>query len=621
MKNSRSKTGKTKTIVLIGARLDGHAGVIVDTLSEIGRYELIGFIDNTPELKGKLVSGVPVLGSTEDIEEIEIPGDCVHIAIGDNVARGRLFDLLKKKGVKVETLIHPTAVVSTRAQVGEGCFVGPRAVINNGVTIGEASIINTGVIIEHDNKLGFAVHIAPGGKTAGRVRVGDYAFVGLGASILPDICIGSGAMIGAGSTVVNDVSSKTTVIGYAAKKHKKNIYLEVKPDVGFTEKIYVAQPTLPDYPLIEKKFRDISSSLMLSNFAKYSSELEITLEEKLQVRKALTFPNATSALMLALKAMDLEGEVILPSFTFSATGHAVIWNGLVPVFADIERETFNIDPDDVERKITENTSAILAVHVFGNPADVERLEALAKKHGLKLLFDSAHALGSIYKGRPIGSFGDAECFSLSGTKVITSAEGGVVTSNDEKLAEKISLGRNYGAGSDYNCQYIGLNGKMSEFHAAIALESLSLLDKFLQKRNKLAMLYRERLGEIPGISFQRIPDGHISTYKDFAIVVDPEVFGMDRNALITWLKGEGIFPKKYFYPPLHMMDAYKNVECRAEGLENTDYVARNVVCLPIFSHMNSDKLEKICYAVDRVQRSLKKATGGSNMRLSTWTRS
>jgi len=592
---------KKKKIVIIGARLDGHAGVVLDVINRDRNYELVGFIDNTPELQGKTVAGKPVLGATDNLDSLDILADCVHLAIGDNAARGKLFQILRSRKIPVATLIHPTAVISSAAEIGEGCFIGPQAVVNTGTVIADAVIINSAAIIEHDNNIGFAVHMAPGVKTSGRVRVDEFAFVGVGSTILPDTHIGSGAMIGAGSTVVKDVSPKTTVIGYAAKKHTKNIYVDTVADVN-SNKIYVAQPTLPDYPLLDEKFRDIVSSRMLSNFAKYSNQLEAVIETGLDVKKALTFPNGTSALMLSLKALELEGEVILPSFTFSSTGHAVIWNGLVPVFADIDRRTFNVDPQDVERKITSRTSAIMAVHVFGNPADIEALETIARKHKLKLVFDSAHALGSKYKGKPIGGFGDVECFSLSGTKVITSAEGGIATSNNKQFMRKMHLGRNYGAGPDYDCQYIGLNGKMSEFHAAIALESYALLGDFLIQRNKLVELYKLRLAELPGISFQQIQteDGCTSTFKDFAILIDKDAFGINRDQLIKLLNKQGIFPKKYFYPPLHRMKAYQSTEMRAENLVNTEYIADNIVCLPIYSHMSEDTVEKICFKMHQI---------------------
>ncbi|MFC1595720.1 NeuD/PglB/VioB family sugar acetyltransferase [Candidatus Margulisiibacteriota bacterium] len=589
-------------IVVIGARMDGHAGVILDTCDAENKYKIIGFIDNTPEYQNTKINGIPVIGSTDDLEKLKLPTNNVHIAIGDNVARGKIFNRLKNIGLNVVSLIHPTATVSQKASIGEGCFIGPKAVINNGVEIKAATIINTGTIVEHDNKIGFAVHLAPGTKTTGRVHIDDFSFVGVGSTILPDIMIGAHTMIGAGSTVVKDVPPGTTVIGYAAKKHKKNIYVDARPDVGLTEKVYVAQPTLPDYPLLDEKFKDIAKSLLLSNFAKYSNNLELNVEKLLNVKKALTFPNGTSALMLGLKALNLTGEVILPSFTFSASGHAVVWNGLTPVFADIDPETFNIDPDDVERKITDKTSAIMAVHVFGNPVNISRLESIAQKHNLKLIFDSAHALGSQYQGKAIGGFGDMECFSLSGTKVITSAEGGLATTDNQELAEKLHLGRNYGAGPDYDCQYIGLNGKMSEFHAAIAIESLVLLGDFVEKRNKLVNLYTKRLSEIPGIIFQKVADDCISTYKDFAVIIDRKKFGMDRDRLIALLNDEGIYPKKYFYP-IHRMKAYEKINFKAEGMRNTNYVADNIVCLPIFSHMTVDTVEKICYTVYRIWKS------------------
>lgn len=234
---------KRKKITIIGARLDGHAGVLLDVINEMGAYEIVGFLDSMPDLQGGQVSGIPVLGSTVDLETIAIPSDCVHIAIGDNVARGNFFHILSKRGITIETIIHPTAHVSSKARVGCGSFVGAGAIINNGAEIGNASIINTRAVVEHDNVIGFAVHMAPGTTTAGRVSIGDYVFVGVGATILPDVHIGSGALIGAGSTVVHDVPNKETVVGYAARRHTKNIYLETLPDVG-SQNIFVTPSTL-----------------------------------------------------------------------------------------------------------------------------------------------------------------------------------------------------------------------------------------------------------------------------------------------------------------------------------------------------------------------------------------
>ena len=587
-------------IVLIGARIDGQAGVVLDALERMGKHKVIGFVDNSPSLQGKKVDGIPVLGSSDDLSTLDLPTDSVHLSIGDNIARFELYKLLKSRKFKFVRIIHPHATVSQRAVIGEGCFVGARAVISKGVKIGKVSIINTGAILEHDDIIGNAVHIAPGVKTAGRAKVDDYAFLGIGSTILPDIHIGSGSMVGAGAVVTKDVEKKSTMIGYAAIPHKKSIYHLVVPDIGEVSPIYIAQPTIPAYESLEGKFKDILKTKMLSNFSKYSNELEFKIQNKFDVKRALTLPNCTSSLMLAIKAMEISGEVILPSFTFSATGHSVIWNGLKPIFADIKPNTFNIDPEDVERKITEKTSAILAVNIFGNPCEIEELQLISNKYKVKLIFDSAHALGSMYKGKMMGIFGDIEAFSLSGTKVITSAEGGILTSNNIELMEKISLGRNYGSGSNYNCEFIGINGKMSEFHASIAIESLNLLDDLIENRNKIANLYKQRLSELPGISFQHVSENDISTYKDFGVIIDAKNFGINRDKLINELEKESIYTKKYFFPPLHQMLAYKKYCKSSTNLHNTDYVSLNIICLPIYSHMNIDTVDKICFAIHRI---------------------
>jgi len=593
---------KKVPLIIIGANIKGHAAEVLETASEIGQFQVLGFIDNSPHLQGTNVDGIPILGTTDDLELLDLPCSNFHIAIGDNIARQTVYQRLKACNSQLISLVHPTAIVNPGATVDEGNYIGPMAIITRGVRVGAVSIIDSGSIVQPDTRIGVSVFLSAGVTVANRVRIDNTSFIGLGVTILPDIQIGSGVMVGAGATVVKNVPSGTTMRGFSQKEYPKDIFLDARPDVAPAHPVYVAQPTLPEYSLLNEKFTKILESRMLSNFSQYSSQLELNLQQLLSVRRALTFPNGTSALMLALKMLDLTGEVILPSFTFSATGHAVMWNGLTPVFADIDPDTFNIDPEDIERKITERTSAILAVHIFGNPCDIHRLEAIAERHNLKLIFDSAHALGSKYKGTELGGFGDVECFSLSGTKVVTSAEGGVATSNDNALMNKMDMGRNYGAGSDYNCHYLGLNGKMSEFHAAIAIETLTMLPEFVHIRNERAALYRKRLSEIPGIRFQKIDKMNVSTFKDFAIVIHPEIFGMSRKVLIKKLNEEGIFPKQYFYPPLHAMAIYKRFNHTRANLNNTLDVANNIICLPIYSHMKTDTLEKICYAIFRTWR-------------------
>ena len=437
---------KRENIIIIGANIHGLASEIFDTIQSQNRYEVIAFFDRDKRLHGSEIRGIPVIGSPDEIgnghgsyEDVR-----VHIAIGDNISRLEMYRKLKKKGVRVATIVHPSANIHSQSVIDEGCYIGPNAVIGCGVQLGSVSIVESGAIIQAESRIDQSIFVSAGVTVGNKVRVGSTTFIGLGSTILPDIRIGSGVMIAAGSTVVQNVPSGRTMKGFSQKEYPKDIYQDTIPDVFPAGQVYVAQPTMPDYYLLDEKFRKIVASKMLTNFSDYAQQFELNIEELLPVKKALTFPNGTTALMMALRALDIEGEVILPSFTFSATGHAVLWNGLTPVFADIDPETFNIDPEDVKRKITPKTAAIIGVHVFGNPCEIDALEEIADQHGIKLIFDAAHALGSLYDGIPIGGCGSAECFSLSGTKVVTSAEGGIVTSNDESILKVLTLGRNYG---------------------------------------------------------------------------------------------------------------------------------------------------------------------------------
>jgi acetyltransferase EpsM len=218
-----------KKVVIIGGRIDGQCGVVLDTLSILDGYQVIGILDNTPGMTGTLIKGIPVIGSSTKIEDLSLPNDCLfHIAIGDNLSRNNLLKELKKFDRHILTIIHPTAFISKTAQIGAGCFVGPLAVVNNSCEIGDAAIINSGVIVEHDNILGNTVHLAPGVKTGGRVKIENNSFIGLGSCILPDIIVGNNAIVGAGSTVVKNVESRTTIYGFAARIRGKNIYQEIE---------------------------------------------------------------------------------------------------------------------------------------------------------------------------------------------------------------------------------------------------------------------------------------------------------------------------------------------------------------------------------------------------------
>jgi dTDP-4-amino-4,6-dideoxygalactose transaminase len=289
--------------------------------------------------------------------------------------------------------------------------------------------------------------------------------------------------------------------------------------------------------------------------------------------------------------------VVVPSFTFSATAHAVAWNGRTPRFVDCEPDTFQVDPARAAAAL-EDAGAIIATHVFGAPCAPSRIADLARARAVPMIFDAAHAFGAIAGGVPVGGFGAAEVFSLTPTKVLVAGEGGLVSTNDAALAETLRIARDYGNPGNYDTQFPGLNARMSEFHAAMALESLQMLDEQLDRRQFLADMYRSYLVGVPGIGFQAVPSSDASTYKDFTITVDPDEYGITRDALAKALHADGVDTRKYFDPPVHRQRAYRHLEHSC--LPVTDHVARRVLSLPIFPNMHEEQLELVAEIISVV---------------------
>jgi dTDP-4-amino-4,6-dideoxygalactose transaminase len=294
--------------------------------------------------------------------------------------------------------------------------------------------------------------------------------------------------------------------------------------------------------------------------------------------------------MLTLRALAPSGRVVLPSFTFSASAHAVAWNGNRPVFAECDPHTFLLDLGDAKARL-DDAGAILATHVFGAPCDPTAVEELGRSCGVRVVFDAAHAFGSLHRGRPIGGFGDAEVFSLTPTKPVVAGEGGLVATRDAELARRLRLGRDYGNPGDYDTRFVGLNARMSEFHAATAIESLALLDEQLDRRRALAARYREGLAAVPGVDVQDVDPDDTSTYKDFTIIVDPPTFGVSRDRLVEALKAEGVDTRNYFDPPVHRQQPYAGQP--PADLPVTDDVAGRVTSLPMFGRLDPDAADRV----------------------------
>ena len=366
----------------------------------------------------------------------------------------------------------------------------------------------------------------------------------------------------------------------------------------FPEGLSLARPAVRDPEAVGGRMADILASGVFTD-GPLVRRLEEQAAAYLGVRHCVAVGSCTAGLMLVLRTADIAGDVLVPSFTFAATAHAVAWNGLRPVFVDIRPDTLNMAPEACERAIDAGTSAILAAHIFGTPCDVEALARIAKEHGLRLFFDAAHAFGSRHSGDMVGSFGDAEVFSLSPTKVLVAGEGGVIATDDDLLAERCRIGRNYGNPGDYDCRFVGLNARMSEFHAAVALASFEDLEDRLTERAELAATYRDALAGLPGISFPTVSEGDRSTFKDLTILVDAEGFGLGPDELGRALAAEGIETRRYYAPPVHTMEAYRSLGAPAHPLGVTNQVASRTLTLPLWTGMGADRVRRVARAISR----------------------
>lgn len=345
-------------------------------------------------------------------------------------------------------------------------------------------------------------------------------------------------------------------------------------------RIPLVRPDLPPLEAYVQRLEQIWKSRMLSNFGPNAQELQELLREATGVEHARVVASGDIGLMAVLRGLELPegGEVIVPSFTFNSTANAVLWAGLRPVFADIDPGTFNLAPGSVQACLSRKTAAILATHVFGCPADADALQRVADGAGIPLIFDAAHGLGAFYKGRRVGSLGTAEVFSLSGTKVVTSAEGGLITTHDKDLAGRVDYIRQYGFKDDYISHRLGLNGKISELNAALGCLTIQGLTEAIISRHKAAARYRRLLRRADVVEFQQIPEHSSSALKDMAILLPPGV----RDKVAKVLLEEGIQTKQYFRP-LHRSPFFQR--CRRGSLAVTEEVSERVLCLPMWNKM------------------------------------
>jgi dTDP-4-amino-4,6-dideoxygalactose transaminase len=358
--------------------------------------------------------------------------------------------------------------------------------------------------------------------------------------------------------------------------------------------IYVTQPALPPLNEFIEYLKQIWESKIITNNGLFHQQFEKALADYLRIKYISAFSNGTLALVTALQALRITGEVITTPFSFVATTHSLWWNNIKPVFADIEPEYFNLDPEKAESAITPQTTAIMPVHVYGNPCKMERFQQIADTYGLKLIYDAAHAFGVTVNGNSLLTCGDLSVLSFHATKVFNTIEGGAIICHDEKTKQRIDFLKNFGFANETTIIGPGINAKMNELQAAYGLLQLKYVDEYLSKRKDIAALYRERLKGIEGIRFLEDIEGVKHSYSYFPILVDKEKYGISRDELYEKLKFYNIFCRRYFYPLISQFPSYRGLaSAQPDNLPVATKVADQVVCLPIYPDLQPSQVSQI----------------------------
>ncbi len=363
---------------------------------------------------------------------------------------------------------------------------------------------------------------------------------------------------------------------------------------SFPDLLHVGRPNIGDRMRLQQRFDEILDRRWFTNHGPAVAEFEVALREFLEVDHVIAVCNGTLGLEIATRACDVTGEVIAPSFTFVATAHAIQWQGLTPVFADIDPGTHSIDPESVVKVITPRTSAIVGVHMWGIGCRTSELETIAAEHGLTVIYDAAHALGSTHKGRPIGGNGSAEVFSFHATKYVNAFEGGAIATNDGDLAERIRNMVNFGFAGYDRVESVGTNAKMSEISAAMGLTSLESASGFAQWNREMWHLYKDGTVHVPGLELFEYPETDANPYQ-YVVVEVADDCALTRDQLVEVLHAEGCLARRYFYPGVHRMEPYASSSPMASHwLPNTEALTTRVMVLPNGSGVTPRDVEQVC---------------------------
>ena len=364
--------------------------------------------------------------------------------------------------------------------------------------------------------------------------------------------------------------------------------------------ITVTSPLLPNLDEFTDSLKEIWESKWITNNGQFHQKLEAALAEYLKVPYVSLFTNGTLPLLTALQALRITGEVITTPYSFVATTHALWWNGIKPVFVDIDPSTGNIDPQKIEAAITPRTTAILPVHVYGKPCDTEAIQSIADKYGLKVIYDAAHAFGVEVNGESLLNAGDMSTLSFHATKVFNTIEGGAMVMHDEKTKQRIDYLKNFGFANEVEVVGPGINSKMDEVRSAYGLLNLKQVDAAIAARQKVAVAYRKALRDVEGISFWDDMPGVRHNYSYFPIFVDAKKYGIKRDELYIKMKDQGVWGRRYFYPLISEFSTYRGLESsRPENLPNAHRMADTVICLPMHHALREEELNRIIDCIIR----------------------
>ncbi len=371
------------------------------------------------------------------------------------------------------------------------------------------------------------------------------------------------------------------------------------------KEIFVTQPVLPDLEEFTELLKDIWERKWLTNNGKYHQDFEKALADYLGVPYISLFSNGTLALISALQVLNITGEVITTPYSFVATTHALWWNNIKPVFVDIEPDFCNLDPQKIEAAITPKTTAILPVHVYGNPCDMDKIQEIADRYGLKVIYDAAHAFGVKQNGQSILNFGDLSILSFHATKVFNTIEGGAIVCHDEKTKQRIDYLKNFGFAGETEVVAPGINAKMNEIQAAYGLLQLKTIDKNIEARKLIDNSYREKLGNIRGIHFLSENKSLDYNYAYFPVFINEEEFGISRDEVYTELNEQGIHGRRYFYPLISQFPTYRGLDsASSEKLFVAEKMAKEVLCLPIYPELDLEVINTIAELLKKLERNL-----------------